>query len=136
MPDIVQDLSAILLDAVAATLRQTGFYPRPQVHMFAENIESPYIGYIVCRPFCRGDDAVTAITGLGLLPSVMALARSLVPATKCIGSVATAEQRRADAHRIPTAPRTPFGAGRVHPRDPEPASRPVGVRHRTTVAGQ
>jgi hypothetical protein len=78
MPDIVEDLPAILLDVAAAALRQTGFYPRPQVHMFAEDLASPYIGYIVCRPFYRGEDAVTAIAGLGLLPSVMGLTRLLV----------------------------------------------------------
>ncbi|MDX3191240.1 hypothetical protein PV458_22760 [Streptomyces sp. MN03-5084-2B] len=78
MPDIADELPAILLDAAAAALRQTGIYPRPQVHMFAEDMENPYIGYIVCRPFYRGDDAVTAIAGLGLLPSVMGLTRLLV----------------------------------------------------------
>jgi hypothetical protein len=78
MPDIIEDLPAILLNAAEVELRQAGFYPRPQVHMFAEDMESPYIGYIVCRPFYRGDDAVTAIANLGLLPSVMAVTRLLV----------------------------------------------------------
>ncbi|MFI5590003.1 hypothetical protein ACIA5G_33490 [Amycolatopsis sp. NPDC051758] len=78
MPEIVEKLPAILLEAAAAELRQTGFFPRPQVHMFAEDMASPYIGYIVCRPFYRGEDAATAIAGLGLLPSVMALTRLLV----------------------------------------------------------
>lgn len=77
MQNIVEELPAILLDAAAAELRQTGFYPRPQVHMFAEDMANPYIGYIVCRPFYRGDDAVTAIANLGLLPSVMGVTRLL-----------------------------------------------------------
>jgi hypothetical protein len=53
-------------------LRQTGFCPRPMVHMFAEDLAQPYIGYVTCRDFMRGADAVDAIAGLGLLPSVLA----------------------------------------------------------------
>jgi hypothetical protein len=78
MPNIVEDLPAILLRASEAELRKAGCYPRPQVHMFAVDLEHPYIGYIVSRPFYRGDDAVTAIANLGLLPSVMAVTRLLV----------------------------------------------------------
>lgn len=59
-------------------LRETGFCPRPQVHMFAEDMNNPYVGYMTCRYFYRGADAAEAIADLGLMPSVLAATRLIV----------------------------------------------------------
>jgi hypothetical protein len=76
--DIVDALSEAILKASEAELRATGLCPRPQVHILAEDMDRPYLGYLVCRDFYRGTDAASAIAALGLLPSVLAATRLLV----------------------------------------------------------
>lgn len=77
MPNIA-GMPRALVDASKAELYATGAVPRPQVHMFAEDMENPYIGFVTCRMFYRGRDAVTAIGDLGVLPSVMAMTRLMI----------------------------------------------------------
>jgi hypothetical protein len=67
-----------LIDASKAELYATGAVPRPQVHMFAEDMENEYIGFVTCRMFYRGRDAATAITNLGVLPSVLKMTRLMI----------------------------------------------------------
>lgn len=50
----------------------------PAVHMLVEDLDRPYVGYLTCRPFCRGADASRAIAELGELPSVLAATRLVV----------------------------------------------------------
>ncbi len=78
MPDITTELPRILIEASKAELHATGAVPRPQVHLLAEDMPSPYIGYVMCRRFYRGDDAVVAIGELGILPSVMKMTRLMI----------------------------------------------------------
>jgi hypothetical protein len=35
------------------------------VHMFMDDLDPPYVGYVSCCPFYRGADAVQAIARLG-----------------------------------------------------------------------
>lgn len=78
MPDIISKLPRILIEAAQAELHATGAVPRPQVHMFAEDMQNPYIGFITCRRFYRGHDATVAIGDLGVLPSVMKMTRLMI----------------------------------------------------------
>ena len=52
-------------------LREHGLVQPPTVHMLAEDMDQPYVGFITSRPYYRGSDAEQAITTLGLLPSVL-----------------------------------------------------------------
>ncbi|MFE9748208.1 hypothetical protein ACFYOT_25160 [Saccharothrix saharensis] len=78
MRDIVTELPTVLINASKETLYRTGELPRPQVHMLAEDMDNPYIGYSVCRRFYRGTDCVTAIADLGRVPSTMKMTRLMV----------------------------------------------------------
>jgi hypothetical protein len=74
-------VSRLRLDQAA--LAYLSAVPRPQVHMFAEDMENPYIGFVTCRMFYRGHDAITAISNLGVLPSVMKMTRLMVLWENC-----------------------------------------------------
>lgn len=78
MPDIVAELPRMLIESCKAELYATGAVPRPQVHMFAEDVARQYIGIVMCRPFYQGEDTITAIGDLGVLPSVMKMTRLMV----------------------------------------------------------
>ncbi|TYB44980.1 hypothetical protein [Actinomadura chibensis] len=78
MPDITSELPRVLIEASKAELHSTGAIPRPQVHMLAEDMEHSYIGFVICRMFYRGQDAVTAIGDLGTLPSVLKMTRLMI----------------------------------------------------------
>lgn len=63
--DHLDEIAVVTADQV---LRETGILPPPTVHILAEGLDPPYIGYLTCQPFYRGQDARTAIGLLGLLP--------------------------------------------------------------------
>ncbi|MEU0519995.1 hypothetical protein [Streptosporangium sp. NPDC006007] len=75
MPDIANELPHILLEASEAYIRAGGAAPPPQLHLLAEDLDVPYLGYMVCRRFYRGADAASAVADLGLLPSVLVATR-------------------------------------------------------------
>ncbi|MFI8528271.1 hypothetical protein ACIGB8_27690 [Promicromonospora sukumoe] len=75
---LVDEIASSVVDATDNLLRTTGFCPPPSVHILAEDTDQPYVGFISCRPYYRGADAAAAITGLGLLPSVLAATRLVV----------------------------------------------------------
>jgi hypothetical protein len=56
----------------------TAMLPRPQVHMFVDDLDQPYVGYIETRDFYRGEDAARAISGLGYPPSTLPASRLLM----------------------------------------------------------
>jgi hypothetical protein len=76
--NIVDGLVDAVLHASAEQIKKTATAPQPQVHIMAEDMDTPYLGYVVCRRFYRGEDAAAAIAGLGLLPSVLYASRLLV----------------------------------------------------------
>ncbi|MFD0316248.1 hypothetical protein [Streptomyces flavalbus] len=78
MTDLVEALSRAILETGEELMREHGACLRPQVHILAEDMDQPYVGFITCRPFYRGADAATALTGLGLFPSVLMATRLLV----------------------------------------------------------
>lgn len=59
-------------------MERTGFVSKPMLHVFMEDLEQPYVGFVNTREFYRGDDAKAAVTRLGLLPSALAATRVLI----------------------------------------------------------
>lgn len=59
-------------------LRETGQLQPPTVHLLLEGLELPYLGYLTCRPFYRGQDAATAIGVMGVLGSMLGASRMVV----------------------------------------------------------
>lgn len=83
MADLVESLSNIILTSSEALLREHGACPRPQVHILAEDMDQPYVGFVTCRLFHRGVDAASALANLGLFPSVLMATRLLVVWEDC-----------------------------------------------------
>ncbi|MFF7247640.1 hypothetical protein ACFZBU_27470 [Embleya sp. NPDC008237] len=83
MSEIVEALTDSILHAGEVLLREHGACPRPQVHILAEDMDQPYVGFVTCRPFYRGADAANALAGLGLLPSVLMATRLVVAWEDC-----------------------------------------------------
>ena len=83
MADLVETLSHVILESSEALLRDHGACPRPQVHILAEDMDQPYVGFVTCRLFYRGADAASALAGLGLFPSVLMATRLLVVWEDC-----------------------------------------------------
>ncbi|MBQ0829385.1 hypothetical protein [Streptomyces tagetis] len=83
MADLVETLSDVILKSSETVLRTHGACPRPQVHILAEDMDQPYVGFVTCRLFYRGADAASALAGLGLFPSVLMATRVLVVWEDC-----------------------------------------------------
>lgn len=50
----------------------------PQVHLLVEHEEEPYVGYVNCRPFYRGNDVVRAMAMMGVAGSLTGASRLVV----------------------------------------------------------
>lgn len=61
-----------------AGLRAGGALMPPQVHLLVEHAEQPYLGYVSCRPFYRGNDVVKAVALMGVAGSLTGATRLLV----------------------------------------------------------
>lgn len=73
--DHLDEIAVVTADQV---LRETGMLLPPTVHILAEGLDPPYVGYLTCRTFYRGQDARNAIGLLGLLPSALGASRLVV----------------------------------------------------------
>ncbi|MER7009465.1 hypothetical protein ABT297_41350 [Dactylosporangium sp. NPDC000555] len=75
-------VAAIVADAAVATadrlMREAGMMPLPTAHMFMDDVDPPYVGYVATRPFYRGADAAEAIGRLGELPAALYATRLLL----------------------------------------------------------
>lgn len=82
------------------SVRASSTVAPPTAHFLIDGLNPPYLGYVTCRPFYRGDDAGRAIAGMGLLGSMLA-------ATRLVVSFENADLMTAldlsDAERAPTA---------------------------------
>jgi hypothetical protein len=74
----VDRIEAAARGAFEGTVSELGVVPPPTLHILAEDLDQPYVGRVVCRPFYRGADAGAAIAGLGELPSVLAATRLVI----------------------------------------------------------
>lgn len=72
--DVIKD---VIMSAVADVL-PAGVAPRPQVHIVDDTLAQPYVGYVVCRPYYRGQDATAAISHLGRIAAAMCASQLLV----------------------------------------------------------
>lgn len=78
------DISTIVAAArdaaivASAEILPLGFAPRPVVHVIDEVLDQPYVGYVMCRPYYRGQDALNATAHLGIIASVMFANRLVV----------------------------------------------------------
>jgi hypothetical protein len=61
-----------------AALGAGGALMPPQVHLLAEHADQPYLGYLSCRPFYRGNDVVNAMGMMGVAGSLTGASRLLV----------------------------------------------------------
>ena len=75
---VVTEIGKALCAGLDAELRATGGVLAPTVHILAEDLDPPYVGYVSCRRFYRGADAAAAIRELGVLPSVLSATRLVV----------------------------------------------------------
>jgi hypothetical protein len=73
--DQLDELSVTVADAM---LREAGWLPPPTVHILVDDLDPPYVGKLTCRRFYRGDDARTAVAGLGVLPLMVNATRLIV----------------------------------------------------------
>jgi hypothetical protein len=71
----IDELAVAVADA---TMREAGLLQPPVVHILAEGSSPPYLGYLTCRPFVRGEDAGAAVAALGALPSALAASRLVI----------------------------------------------------------
>jgi hypothetical protein len=63
--DLIDAVRNACLVAADKAMRAGGYVPQPQVHMFIDDWDQPYLGYALTRPYREGVDAVRAITRLG-----------------------------------------------------------------------
>jgi hypothetical protein len=73
-----QRLEQAAIGMTEASLRESGMLHPPIVHVLAEGLDPPYVGYLTCRPFYRGSDARTAIGALGVLPALLGASHVVV----------------------------------------------------------
>jgi hypothetical protein len=78
MPNIADEVVSAIIEESEVCIQETRECPRPQVHILVEDMDEPYLGYIICRRFYRGADAASAIAGLGRLPSALTATRLFV----------------------------------------------------------
>lgn len=76
--ELVNVLAGSALAGGAAMLREAGMCPSPSVHLINEQASTPYLGYVACRPFYRGEDAQRAVTALGVLAGLAGATRLVV----------------------------------------------------------
>lgn len=65
-------------DGTEAALRAGGALMAPQVHVLDERLGMPYLGYLTCRPFYRGNDVVAAMGMMGLFPAMLGGSRLVI----------------------------------------------------------
>ena len=78
----VEDAVAAVEEACVAAadnqMREAGFSPAPQVHLFVDDWDPPYAGFVVTRLYQRGGDAVEVIKTLGTAAAAATATRVLV----------------------------------------------------------
>jgi hypothetical protein len=76
--EFLHRLTATVVDAGEAMLREHGLCPPPTVHMVCADLDPPYAGMLGCRPFYRGGDAADAVAAMGALPAQVGATHLLV----------------------------------------------------------
>jgi hypothetical protein len=74
---VIECITRAVIDA-SSELLPYRLPPRPQIHLFDEAQSQPYLGYVVCRYYERGQDAIAAVTSLGRIAAAMCASRLMV----------------------------------------------------------
>jgi hypothetical protein len=75
---VVDTIDEAIRRGTDAALRAGGALMPPQVHLLVEHDDEPYLGYVSCRPFYRGNDVVRAMALMGVAGSLTGASRLLV----------------------------------------------------------
>ncbi len=75
---VVDTIDEAIRRGTDAALRAGGALMPPQVHLLVEHDDEPYLGYVSCRPFYRGNDVVRARALMGVAGSLTGASRLLV----------------------------------------------------------
>lgn len=78
MDDIAEAVAKSALSTFEQLMREHGTVAPPMVHVLVEELPNIYAGFAATRQFYRGEDAATAIAGLGSFPASMVADRVLV----------------------------------------------------------
>lgn len=78
LDDLVDAVVVGSVELADAMLRDGGAVCPPTVHMLMKHQRNPYVGSVATPPFRRGPEAASAVSALGLLPSVVLATRLVV----------------------------------------------------------
>ncbi len=70
-----ETLDGMAVQAAGEEIRATGRCLPPRLHVLVDGLDLPYVGFLTCRPFYRGDDAVAAVGMMGELGSMLGASR-------------------------------------------------------------
>lgn len=71
----VDQLDDTAVHVVDQMLREVGMVQPPTLHFLIDGLDPPYVGYLTCRQFYRGEDAAQAVRAMGLLGSMLGASR-------------------------------------------------------------
>lgn len=74
----VDQLDDTAVHVVDQMLREVGMVQPPTLHFLREGLDPPYLGYLTCRQFYRGEDAAQAVRAMGLVGSMLGASRLVV----------------------------------------------------------
>lgn len=74
----VDRLDELAVDVAEQVMRESGQLQPPAVHLLLDELTQPYLGYVTCRPFYRGEDAAEAVSAMGLVASMVGATRLVV----------------------------------------------------------
>ena len=63
------------MQAAEDEIKATGRCLPPRLHVVVDGLDLPYVGFLTCRPFYRGDDAIAAVGMMGVLGSMLGASR-------------------------------------------------------------
>jgi hypothetical protein len=76
--DVLRAVEEACLDDARGSLSRGLGAPPPHVHIMTDNLDASYVGCVGARPYEVGEDAVSAVTGLALLPAAVHASRLLL----------------------------------------------------------
>lgn len=70
-----ETLDGMCVEAAAEEIRTSGSCLPPRLHLLVDGPELPYVGYLACRRFYQGDDAIKAVGMMGAMASLLGASR-------------------------------------------------------------
>jgi hypothetical protein len=122
---VVDRLESSAVEAQEHLMRVFGVCLPPTVHMVHEELDPQYLGSIRARPFRAGQDAESAVSDLGLLPSMLGVSHLVVVWDNVDLSLALMQPGRVSGLVVLVADRTSHTL-RWHPFDAHPSQDEQG----------